>query len=56
MQEIKKDEIDDVSGGYVRLPGQDDVPGLPGAPSPFPGPGWPNPCPAPDPFRDTNVL
>lgn len=45
MQEIKQDETDDVSGGAVRLPGQEDIPGLP---TPFPGPGWPNPCPSPD--------
>ncbi len=48
MQEIKKDEIDDVSGGLSRTP-YEDVPGLP---SPFPGPSWPNPCPSPE-FPDS---
>lgn len=51
MQEIKKDEIDDVSGGYVRLPGQDDpfdLPNpMPGLPGPFPDPGCPYPTPMP---------
>jgi hypothetical protein len=42
MQEIEKDDVEDVSGGVVRQPLIDDVPGFP-----LPGPGWPKPCPVP---------
>jgi hypothetical protein len=52
MQEINKDDVEDVSGG-VRFPGPAPVPGMddiPGLPNPFPGPGWPNPCPMPETF------
>ncbi|MFN8736171.1 MAG: hypothetical protein ACK50B_06380 [Betaproteobacteria bacterium] len=51
MQEIKKDDVDEVSGGVVRLPSLDDIPGLP-----LPGPGFPNPCPSPLPGTDVGAL
>ncbi|MFO0145104.1 MAG: hypothetical protein ACK54C_07230 [Betaproteobacteria bacterium] len=47
MQEINKDEVEDVGGG-LQFPGS----GIPGMPTPLPGPGWPNPCPAPNPLSD----
>jgi hypothetical protein len=47
MQEINKDEVEDVGGG-LQFPGS----GIPGMPTPLPGPGWPNPCPVPNPFAD----
>jgi hypothetical protein len=49
-QEIKQDEVEDVSGGFGKV--LDDIPGFP---SPFPGPGWPNPCPDRFP-KDTELL
>ncbi|MCE2645869.1 MAG: hypothetical protein LW835_11795 [Burkholderiaceae bacterium] len=45
MQEINKDEVEDVGGG-LQFPDS----GIPGMP--MPGPGWPNPCPAPNPLSD----
>ena len=48
MQEINKDEVEDVGGG-LQFPGS----GIPGMPTPLPGPGWPNPCPVPNPFAET---
>jgi len=50
MQEIKNDDVDEVSGGVVELP-SDHFPGLP-----LPGPGWPNPCPSPFPGTDVATL
>jgi hypothetical protein len=44
MQEINKEEVEDVAGG-LQFPGS----GIPGLPTPFP---FPNPCPVPNPWTD----